>query len=119
MGEFPIHRFIFKKDFGSLLQYFKSGVFNQEHVDEKDARGNTPILLAAKLSPESDDYLKAVNFFFDKGANGKLRDAFGWSLMDEAISQQNTRLLAIVFDQLNKRKKERWERSKANIFKKL
>ncbi len=39
--------------------------------------------------------------------------------MDEAISQQNTRLLAIVFDQLNKRKKERWERSKMNLFKKL
>ena len=39
--------------------------------------------------------------------------------MDEAISQQNTRLLAISFDQLNRRKKERWERSKHLIFAKL
>jgi hypothetical protein len=38
------------------------------------------------LSPKDDEYLKAVNYFFDKGANGKLRDLNGWSLMDEAIS---------------------------------
>ena len=42
--------------------------------------------MAAKLAPKSDEYLKAVNYLFDKGANGKLRDGYGWSLMDEAIS---------------------------------
>jgi hypothetical protein len=60
--------------------------------------------------------LKAVNYLFDKNANGKLRDGSGWSLLDEAIGQQNTRLLAISFDQLNLKKKLKWERSKQNIF---
>jgi hypothetical protein len=57
-----------------------------------------------------------VNYLFDKNANGKLRDGSGWSLLDEAIGQQNTRLLAISFDQLNLKKKLKWERSKQNIF---
>jgi ankyrin repeat protein len=61
-------------------------VFNQENINEKDHRGNTAIMLAGKLAPLSDEYLKAVNYLFEKGANGKLRDAYGWSLMDEAIS---------------------------------
>jgi ankyrin repeat protein len=52
----------------------------------KDHRGNTPIILAAKLAPKDDEFLKAVNYLFEKGANGKLRDGNGWSLMDEAIS---------------------------------
>lgn len=60
--------------------------------------------------------MKAVNYLFDKNANGKLRDGSGWSLLDEAIGQQNTRLLAISFDQLNLKKKLKWERSKQNIF---
>jgi hypothetical protein len=38
------------------------------------------------LAPKDDEYLKAVNYLFEKGANGKLRDSSGWSLMDEAIS---------------------------------
>ena len=39
------------------------------------------------MAPAGDEYLKAVNYLFEKGANGKLRDGSGWSLMDEAISQ--------------------------------
>ena len=44
-------------------------------------------MLAGKLAPKDDEYLKVVNYLFEKGANGKLRDMYGWSLMDEAISQ--------------------------------
>lgn len=110
VGDNPIHRLIYKQDFAQLVHYFKAGIFNSDNINCKDHRGNTPILLAGKLAPDNIEYLKAVNYLFDKGANGKLRDANGWSLMDEAINQKNTRLLAIVFDQLNRRKKERWER---------
>lgn len=62
------------------------GVFNLDNINEKDHRGNTPIVLAGKLAPKDDEYLKVVNYLFEKGANGKLRDLYGWSLMDEAIS---------------------------------
>lgn len=96
--DFPIHYLLYTKNFVKLVDYFKRGAFSPDDLNQRDARGNTPILLAAKLSPKDDEYLKAVNYLFEKGANGKLRDTSGWSVMDEAISQQNTRLLAIAFD---------------------
>jgi len=55
-------------------------------LDEVDYNGNTPLLLAGKLAHGDNDYLKCVNFLFRSGANGKIRDRNGWSLMDEAIS---------------------------------
>lgn len=61
-------------DFANLVYFFRTGHFNEESINEVDHRGNTPILLAGKLSPNSDEYLKAVNYFFEKGANGKIRD---------------------------------------------
>jgi hypothetical protein len=97
-SDFPIHALLYKKDFVRLVQYFKREAITVDDLNQRDFRGNTPIILAAKLSPLDDEYLKAVNYLFEKGGNGKLRDTNGWSLMDEAISQQNTRLLAIAFD---------------------
>lgn len=85
-GDYPIQRMLFKKDFYNLVRFFKSGVFNVDNLNDKDNRGNTPIVLAGKLTPLDDEYLKVVNYLFEKGANGKLRDFNGWSLMDEAIS---------------------------------
>ena len=85
-GEYAIQRLIYKKDFGALVNLFREGVFNIDNINDKDHLGNTPILLAGKLAYQDDEYLKAVNYLFDKGANGKLRDKNGWSLLDEAIS---------------------------------
>ena len=118
-GEYPLHRLLYKMDFANMIYFFRQGLFNESNINEVDLRGNTPIILAGKLAPNNDEYLKAVHFFFEKGANGKLRDGKGWSLMDEAISQQNARLLAIVFDCLNEKKKAKWERQKLSIFNKL
>lgn len=72
--EYPIHYMLYKKDFVRLVQYFKRGAFKEEDLNQKDHHGNTPILLAGKLAPKDDEYLKAVNYLFEKGANGKLRD---------------------------------------------
>jgi hypothetical protein len=68
------------------VRLFRTGSFSVENLNQKDHRGNTPIVLAGKLSHIEEDYLRAVNFLFDQGANGKMRDLNGWSLMDEAIS---------------------------------
>ena len=86
-GDYPIHRLIFQMNFGELVHLFKNNAFSPDELNRKDLRGNTPILLAGKLAPKDDEFLKAVNYLFEKGANGKLRDGNGWSLMDEAISQ--------------------------------
>lgn len=49
-GDFPIHRLLFKRDFYNLVTFFKNGIFNEKNINEKDHRGNTPILLAGKLT---------------------------------------------------------------------
>jgi hypothetical protein len=81
-----LHRLIFQKEFPTLLKVFKGSKMTPEILDEKDSNGNTPLLLAGKLSLGDNDFLKCVNFLFRSGANGKIRDKNGWSLMDEAIS---------------------------------
>jgi len=43
----------------------KMGYLGLEDLNMKDHRGNTPILLAGKLSHLEDDYLRAVNFLFE------------------------------------------------------
>ena len=49
--DYPIHALLYMKDFVRLVQYFKRGAFTVEDINEKDLRGNTPIILAGKLSP--------------------------------------------------------------------
>jgi cell division FtsZ-interacting protein ZapD len=82
---FILHRMVFKKMFGELLKVFKSGTVSPELLNQRDHRGNTLLLLAGKLAVDDEEYLKCVNFLFNNDANGKLRDANGWSLIDEAI----------------------------------
>ena len=55
-------------------------------------------MLAGKLSLGDPEYLACVNYLLEKGADGKIRDKNGWSILDEAISYQNRRLLRIVFE---------------------
>lgn len=120
-GNFVLHRLIFQKEFPTLLKVFKGmkGAMTSQILDQVDSQGNTPLLLAGKLAHGDADYLKCVNFLFRSGADGKIRDRNGWSLMDEAISQQNTRLLAIVFNCLNAKKKDKIERNKLRVLSRL
>ena len=76
---------VFQKMFPELLKVFKSNKITEEQINERDHRGNTCLLLAGKLAVEDEEYLKCVNFLFKQNANGKLRDANGWSLIDESI----------------------------------
>jgi hypothetical protein len=85
LKRFVLHRMVFKKMFPELLKVFKSGTISKEVLNQRDHRGNTVLLLAAKLAVDDEDYLKCVNFLFKNDANGKLRDANGWSLIDESI----------------------------------
>jgi ankyrin repeat domain-containing protein 13 len=118
--EYVLHKLIFQKEFPTLLKVFQGMKTKiMEIIDLKDLQGNTPLLLAGKLCHGDQEYLKCVNFLFRSGANGKVRDSNGWSLMDEAISQQNPRLLAIVFDCLNIKKKEKIEKNKLKVLSRL
>ena len=76
---------IFQKKFPDLLKVFKTTELTAQHLNEKDHRGNTPLILAGKLSIDDDEYLKCINFLCKQKADSKIRDSNGWSLMDEAI----------------------------------
>jgi hypothetical protein len=116
---FILHRMVFRKMFAELLKVFKSETVSLQQLNERDHRGNTILLLAAKMAVDDDDYLKCVNFLFKNNANGKLRDANGWSLLDEAIGQGNARLLAVAFDAMNAKKKEKIESEKRKVLDRL
>ena len=110
---------VYKKMFPELLKVFKTNRITPEMLNERDHRGNTMLLLAGKLSLDDEDFLKCVNFLFQNNANGKLRDANGWSLIDESIGQGNARLLAIAFDSLNNIKKAKIESEKKKVLERL
>ena len=116
---FILHRLIFKKKFPELLKVFKSAILTEEHLNERDHRGNTPLLLAGKMSIDDEEYLKCINFLCKQRADSKLRDKNGWSLMDEAIDQGNSRLMGIAFNWNNIRKKEKIQRNKLRIIGRL
>jgi len=116
---FILHRLIFQKRFPDLLKVFKTKQLGVDHLNEKDHRGNTPLLLAGKLSVDDEEYLKCINFLCKQKADSKIRDANGWSLMDEAIDQGNSRLMGIAFNWNNIRKKEKIQRNKLRIIGRL
>jgi ankyrin repeat protein len=74
-------------------------------MNKKDFHGNTILSLSAKLAKYDSEYLKLVNFLLKQGANPKIKDHEGWTVLDEAISTQNTNLLTLVFDGMNSYKK--------------
>ena len=82
---FILHRMIFTKKFAELLKVFKSAILTVDHLNERDHRGNTPLLLAGKMSVDDEEFLKCINFLCKQRADSKMRDKNGWSLMDEAI----------------------------------
>ena len=52
-----------------------------------DALGNTPLMLAVKLSYRHIDYIEIASCLISYGADPSVKDANGWSCLDEAVSQ--------------------------------
>lgn len=117
--KFILHRMIFQKKFAELLKVFRSGFLTAEALNMRDHQGNTPLLLAAKMSANEEEYLRCINFLFKEGCDGKMRDGNGWSILDEAIGQANPRLLAIAFQWLNHRKKDKIKTNKTKVLDRL
>ena len=76
-------------------------------------------MLACKMSYYDKEWLKIVNELFKKGASTKLKDKSGWKPIQEAISQQNTNLLALLFEWTAKNKKINWAKNKLKISERL
>ena len=102
-----LHKLVFKKDTKRISEMLQSGVL-KERINSTDARGNSPLLLAGKLSKKDAEYLKVCRLLLFHGASTRVKDAEGWSIIEEAVSATNTRLLAIMFDYALEAKRQRW-----------
>lgn len=77
-----------------------------------DIHGNTPLLLAAKLASTGKDYEKVFKFLLLHGADPHIKDANGWSVMDEAVAQHNRGICSEIFQYLHREKMQKWLRNK-------
>ena len=112
-------RLIFQADLDSIMEHFNAGNISAEDLETPDHRGNKPIHLAAKLSKKDEKYLVIVDYLLSIGAHFKSKDREGWTIIDEAISTINIRLLAIIFDHCSERKKIKWKKNRERIVEKL
>ena len=71
------------------------------------------MLLAAKLSYKNNDYIRIAALLLKHGANPRVKDADGWSIIDEASEKNNGVLLGLIFDYMYKDRTVQWEKSKA------
>ena len=71
-----------------------------------DALGNTPLMLAVKLSHRHIDYIEIANCLISYGADPSAKDGNGWSCLDEAVSQANYKMLSVLFDSLVEKRKQ-------------
>lgn len=88
-------------------------------LEALDHRGNTPLHLAAKLSKAQPKYLEVVQDLLDAGSRLKSKDKNGWTVVNEAVSTQNVRLLGILLDYAMDKKASVWDKKKCQIVKKL
>lgn len=74
------------------------GKMKKRYLELKDLRGNTPLHLAAKLSIRDDQYLEVVRVLLAGGAKLKSKDSHGWTVIDDAVTTANIRLMGVLFD---------------------
>jgi len=84
-------------------------------INEKDSKGNTSLMLAVKLVTKSTSYLKVVKLLLKNSADHTVKDNSGWSLMDEAVSQKNPKLISILFDHMHTQKMLKWSKHKDRL----
>lgn len=78
-----------------------------EIINQQDALGNTPLMLATKLSYRHLDYFPIVKALLAHGADPKIKDPNGWSCLDEVVCQSDVMLLSVLFDHLTNLKRKK------------
>lgn len=58
-------------------------------LNQPDIEGNTPLFIAIKLCKTNPQLLEVIKTMLLMGADPNIIDKYGWSPLDEAISQVN------------------------------
>jgi hypothetical protein len=99
-----ITKAIFEHSVDTVVRLLKT---YPEVVNQQDSLGNTPLMLATKLSYKHLDYFPIVKTLLAHGADPKIKDPNGWSCLDEVVCQSDVMLLSVLFDNLTSLKKKK------------
>jgi len=89
----------------------------RDKINEPDALGNPPLLLAVKLSHSHLDYLEIIKYMLQNGADPKVKDSNGWSCLDDAVCQSDVVLVSILLDYLMERKRKEIKKQEEDLSK--
>jgi hypothetical protein len=98
-----LHSLVSLLNFDRILTLFKMDpdCFSKEEINSTDDNGNTPLMIILLLSEsefKAEKALKIAFLLLNNKANPKAKCKDGWTVIDEAISQGNTRFLCLVFE---------------------
>jgi hypothetical protein len=110
---FALHLMVFRGDYKGISSLWKhSNSDFRAMQDLLDLRGNTPLMLASKLLSSGKTHEKIFKFLLFHGANHKVKDPCGWSIMDEIVIQKNQAACSSFFDHLYREKLLKWKENK-------
>jgi hypothetical protein len=111
---YALHRMIYRGDLPLLRRFLAMAPINlPAAINQPDHRGNSPLMLALKLSHESACYYTIARLLLAHGADIKLRDGNGWSPLDEAVVKGDRDMVGLLFDHLYAEKVNKWEAAKS------
>ena len=117
---YTLHLMVFRGDYKSINHYWKHSYLDYKAlVNLIDLRGNSPLMLAAKLLSSDKIYEKIFKFLLFHEADHSVKDACGWSVMDEIVIQKNQVACSALFDHMYREKLEKWKRNKHIILQAL
>jgi len=108
---FYLHAMVFQEREDLIKRLTASRPRNlTELLDAKDHYGNSALLLAVKLAASNLDLVEAL---LEAGADPNVKDALGWSVLDEAVVKGSATLTGLIFDKMHKTKLGKVEQEKA------
>ncbi|CAD8188665.1 unnamed protein product [Paramecium pentaurelia] len=92
---------IFAKNIFFLIQMIKflQKEYRTEILNQKDLNGNTPLLLAIKLSHQQNQY-EIIRLLLQSGCDPSIKDLNGWSPIEETVAQMDVLTTSLLFDHL-------------------
>ncbi|CAD8093713.1 unnamed protein product [Paramecium primaurelia] len=92
---------IFAKNIFFLIQMIKflQKEYRTEILNQKDLNGNTPLLLAIKLSHQQNQY-EIIRLLLSSGCDPSIKDLNGWSPIEETVAQMDVLTTSLLFDHL-------------------
>ncbi|KAL4484244.1 hypothetical protein ABPG72_003528 [Tetrahymena utriculariae] len=101
-----------------LVESIIKRIINEERyhlVNRIDEKGNTPLLLAVKLSYSNSNYYNIIKILLKNDADPRIRDRQDWSCFEEVVSQKDHQLASLLFENLINFKKKALLQQKREI----